>query len=227
MTFNQAFTAFHIFGKKYIIDKWGKEFYSQYFKIAKTKIYSLENELPDDLAKEFDFFYKFIVVYVAIYYALEQLDIEKPQIEYAIWIMNEYGLEKLPKQFLSGLYDKKKNIKKLIKYQEMGKKGLLKDYDWKLEVHEDADGSYHRIYNECGAYKLLKSKGYGYVFPCACRVDYLIANLGKIEFKRDRVIADGDSFCDSHVIGCGYTEWAPEKGFINRKLRNLTPASTL
>ncbi len=217
MTFKVAFTAFHIFGKIYIIDTWGKEFYSRYYKIAKRKISALEDELPNDIAKEFDFFYKFIVVYVAIYYALEQLNIEKDQIEYAIWIMNELGLKKLPKRFILGLYDKEKNIKKLIKYQKMGEDGLLKDYDWKLKVQEDDDGSYHRIYYECGAYKLLKSKGYGYIFPCACRVDYLIANLGRIEFKRDKVIADGDSYCDSHVIGMGYTEWAPEKGFINRK----------
>jgi len=217
MTFKLAFAAFHVFGKKYIIDTWGREFYSRYYKIAKMKICALENELPDDVAKEFDFFYKFIVVYVAIYYSLEQFSIEKAEIENAIWIMNELGLEKLPKKIISGLYDKKKNIKKLIKYQKMGENGLLKDYDWRLKVHEEADGSYHRIYHECGAYKILKSKGYGYVFPCACRVDYLIANLGGIKFKRDKVIADGDSYCDSHIIGYGYTEWAPEKGFINRK----------
>jgi hypothetical protein len=55
------------------------------------------------------------------------------------------------------------------------------------------------------------------VFPYACRIDYLMANLMGLQFVRTKTLADGDDCCDNYIAGPGFTEWAPEKGFEHRK----------
>jgi hypothetical protein len=44
-----------------------------------------------------------------------------------------------------------------------------------------------------------------------------MANLMGIKFERNKTLADGDDCCNNHVLGSGFTEWSPEKGFELRK----------
>lgn len=50
-----------------------------------------------------------------------------------------------------------------------------------------------------------------------CRLDYLMANIKGNKFERTKTLADGDDCCNCNMMGLGYTEWSPEKGFEQRK----------
>lgn len=217
MNFRLAFNLLNLFGKKHIINKWGKEFYAVYRKLANEKLRAIEVELPPSVDAEYDVNYKFIAAYVPIYYALLKLNIDTDDIDMTIWKMNESIFAWIPKRFIQAKKTDRKNIDYLRSYQEKGQTGQLDENDWILTVEEDGAGGYYCRFSECGAYKILARKGYDFVFPCACRIDYLMTNKMGVRFERTKTIADGDGICDNHILGIGFTEWAPEKGFKDRK----------
>jgi L-2-amino-thiazoline-4-carboxylic acid hydrolase len=118
---------------------------------------------------------------------------------------------------ISMLHINRLQIERAKDYQKKGEAGLLGENDWIMSVEEEKDGSIYRQITECAAHKVLNRAGSGSVFPCTCRIDYLMANIGGMRIERNKTIGDGDSICENHIFGPGYTEWAPEKGFIDRK----------
>jgi hypothetical protein len=217
MTFRFAFNALHFFGKRDIINKWGKVFYKAYKKLAIGKLSTLENELPQSVHKKYDFNYKLICAYVPIYDSLQKLGVATNEIETMLWKMNESALNAIPKKLFKMIKPSRKALDQSVKYQQLGESGVLGKNEWIMKIQEDADGSIHTRFTQCGAYNVLSSFGYGFVFPCACRLDYLTANIAGMKFVRNKTIGDGDGVCDNHYLGKGFTEWAPEKGFIGRK----------
>ncbi|MEI6884212.1 MAG: L-2-amino-thiazoline-4-carboxylic acid hydrolase [Bacteroidota bacterium] len=215
MTTRFLFLILNLFAKKYIIDKWGKEFYSVYNKAAKQKLREIESELPPRVDSFFQTDYKSIVACVPIYFALMNQNIEKGEIDMVIWKTIEGVYKIMPPR--GGKKRYKKILDGLKAYQMKGEAGLLGKNDWILEIEEEDSGSYFCRVTECGARKILASKGYDFIFPCMCRVDHLTMSLRGFRYERDKTIADGDVMCNNHFMGLGLTDWSPEKGFSTRK----------
>ena len=207
-------------GKRDIINEYGQEVYVAIKKISDAKLKEILPKIPKLKNSHFDFNYKFIVAYVPIYYAFKQFDETTDNADRLLWMMNEELLRKIPRYIwrLIGRLSLNKSLKKKQKaLQKSGEEGLLDPLDFRIQVIECDDGSYFCNFVECGAYKVLKMIGEDYIFPSACRIDYLVANLSGLKFERNKTIADGDDCCNNHIMGCGYTEWSPENGFIDRK----------
>jgi hypothetical protein len=215
MTFRFLFRVFNFFAKKYIIKKWGKEFYSIYIRTAKQKLHEIEPELPTKVDSFFETDYKSIVASVPIYYALMKQNIARNEIDMVIWNTIERVYKLIPPKGGKKTYTKL--LDGLKAYQKKGEMGLLGKNDWVLEVEEEDNGSYYCRVTECGARKILKNKGYDFIFPCMCRVDHLTMSLRGFRYERDNTIADGSDTCNNHIMGLGFTEWVPEKGFTTRK----------
>ncbi|MCX6305809.1 MAG: L-2-amino-thiazoline-4-carboxylic acid hydrolase [Bacteroidetes bacterium] len=201
--------------KKYIVKKWGKEFYYAYKKAAKQKLREIESELPPRVDNFFQTDYKSIVACIPIYFALMKQGIPRNEIDMVIWKTIERVYNLVPPK--GGKKSYRKILDGLKAYQKKGEMGLLAKSDWVLKVEEEESGSYFCRVTECGAYKILINKGYDFIFPCMCRVDHLTMNLRGFRYERDKTIADGGDLCNNHFMGLGYTEWAPENGFSTRK----------
>jgi len=215
LTTRFLFLIYNLFAKKYIIEKWGKEFYSAYKKTAKQKLRKIESELPASVNGFFQSDYQSIVTCVPIYYALMEQKIDRNEIDMVIWKTIEGVYRWLPPK------GGKKRYRQILEgwkaYQKKGEMGLLGKNDWVLKIEEEDNGSYYCRVTECGARKILANKGYDFIFPCICRIDHLTMSLRGFRFERDRTIADGDDVCNNHIMGLGITEWAPEKGFLTRR----------
>jgi hypothetical protein len=215
MSFRLNFRIFNVFAKKYIINKWGKEFYSAYIRTAKQKLREIESDLPPKVDSFFETDYKSIVACVPIYYALMKQNISRNEIDMVIWKTIEGVYKLMPPK------GGKKTYKKLLDgwkaYQRKGEMGLLGKNDWVLEIKEEDNGSYYCRVTECGARKILNNKGYDFIFPCICRVDHLTMSLRGFRYERNNTIADRGDACNNRIMGLGFTEWAPEKGFTTRK----------
>lgn len=108
-------------------------------------------------------------------------------------------------------------VKSLRAAQARGEAGLLNPMDWRVEIEEPAEGGYRSTMTQCGALQALRAIGEDGVFPYACRIDYLMASLMGLRFVRTKTLADGDECCDNYIAGLGRTEWAPERGFEDRR----------
>ncbi len=209
------FLILNVFAREYIIKNWGKEFYSSYIKAAKQKLREIESELPSGVDRFFQADYQGIVACIPIYFALMKQNIDRNEIDRVIWKMIEGAYKLMPPK--GGKRTYRKILDGLKAYQKKGEMGLLGKNDWVLEIEEEDNGSYFCRVSECGALKILADKGYDFIFPCMCRVDHLTMNLRGFRYERDKTIADGDDVCNNHIMGLGYTDWAPEKGFLTRK----------
>lgn len=209
------FRILNLFTRRYIIEKWGKEFYSSYKKAAKQKLREIQSELPSGIDRFFQADYQGIVACIPIYYALMKLNIDRSEIDMVIWKTIERVYKLMPPK--GGKRTYRKILDGLKAYQKKGEMGLLGKNDWVLEIEEANSGSYFCRVTKCGARKILADKGYDYVFPCMCRVDHLTMSVRGFRYERDKTLADGDDVCNNHIMGLGYTDWAPEKGFLTRK----------
>ena len=215
MTIRFLFQILNLFARRYIIDQWGKEFYSAYKKTAKQKLREIESELPTRVDGFFQADYQGIVACVPIYFALMKQNIDRNEIDMVLWKTIERVYKLMPPK--GGKKNYRKVLNGLKAYQKKGENGLLGKNDWVLKIDEDDNGSYFCRVTECGARKILANKGYDFIFPCICRVDHLTMSLRGFRYERDKTIADGDDVCNNHFMGLGYTEWAPGKGFSTRK----------
>jgi hypothetical protein len=209
------FRILNLFTRRYIIEKWGKEFYSSYKKAAKQKLREIQSELPSGIDRFFQADYQGIVACIPIYYALMKQNIDRSEIDMVIWKTIERVYKLMPPK--GGKRTYRKVLDGLKAYQKKGEMGLLEKNDWVLAIEEEDNGSYFCCVTECGARKILADKGYDYVFPCMCRVDHLTMSVRGFRYERDKTLADGDDVCNNHFMGLGYTDWAPEKGFLTRK----------
>lgn len=70
---------------------------------------------------------------------------------------------------------------------------------------------------ECAMLKLAEDNNVRNLLPGICRMDYLFSNLMGNGFERTKTLGDGDNCCNCRYHIVGECEWAPEKGFIERK----------
>lgn len=90
-------------------------------------------------------------------------------------------------------------------------------YDWQIQ-YRDIDANCFEIdIVSCGIKKLAADFHAEGMLPGICRMDYLYVNIIKNGFERTKTLGDGDECCNCRYYLEGNCEWAPEKGFANRK----------
>jgi L-2-amino-thiazoline-4-carboxylic acid hydrolase len=199
---------------------YGDDFYKRFTKLSRQH---LERMLPDvrDIGKSiFSFNYMFGPCYFAWYRALRDLGIEKQDALNLIWQINE-DFVKTFSPALAPWFGKTMYLggfrRKAVEAESRGKTGQLHQFDWRIE-YLDIDRNTFAIHiYECGMLKLGEQLGYLELFPHVCRMDYLFAYYFHQSFKRSGTLADGEPCCDCWYQVPGQCEWAPEKGFIDRK----------
>ncbi|KOR27005.1 L-2-amino-thiazoline-4-carboxylic acid hydrolase [Clostridium sp. L74] len=206
--------------KRYLIKTYGVDYYNKFRIIADKKLKEIEPKVPDIGKSVNSLNYAFIIAYVPFFHAFNKLQETKDIAGELIWVINENFFRKIPKFIwlkMGKISSSPKSIKTLKKEQKKNELGLTHPMDWKFQVIDNYDGTYCCNIKECGALKVLREIGEDRIFPYPCRLDYLMANLKGNKFKRTKTLADGDECCNCNIMGSGYTEWSPEKGFEQRK----------
>lgn len=214
------FTVMTLTSKKQISQDYGIGFYRQFSKTAKKHLLELLPEVPDIGDSIFGLNYNYGPCYFSWFKALRELNVDQKQALNQIWKINENFVRTFPKPILHWFA---KNMylgvfrKKAVVAEQRGKIGQLHPFDWRIEyVDIDRNTFAINIY-ECGMLKLADRFGYREMFPHVCRMDYLFSHYFDNAFQRTQTLADGDECCNCWYRFPGECEWAPEKGFENRK----------
>lgn len=216
-------TAYRILGLTnagYLRRTYGADFHVRFKKVADEKLKELLPKLPDLSSGLAPTSYAFITAYVPFFHSFKQFERTSARAGELLWVMNENMLRCIPspiRSILGRMTISKSMVRSLRKAQRRSELGLTHPMDWRAEISEPPEGGHCTTWTRCGALEVLKSIGEDGVFPYACRIDYLMANLMGIRLTRTKTLADGDDCCNNHVNGRGLTEWAPEKGFITRR----------
>jgi len=206
--------------RKGLTHEYGTGFYRDFAGKSKQKLNALLEEVPDIGESIFSFNYLFGPCYFSWYSTLLSLNLDKSSALQLIWQINEDFVRAIPNPLLRWFG---KNMylggfrRKAIIAEERGKVGSLHPMDWRIE-YRSIDGNTFTIdIYECAMLKLADKLGYREMFPHVCRMDYLFSHYFGQSFKRSSTLADGNICCDCWYQAPGSSEWAPEKGFINRK----------
>lgn len=204
----------------YLKETYSEAFYTRFRATADAKLRELIPKIPDLDGSVAAMSYGFITAYVPFFHAFRQFDETRENAGELLWVINENLLQRFPsavRSLLGRMATSKVFVNSLRAAQSDGARGLLHPMDWRIVVDEPDTGGYCSTWTQCGALTVLKAIGEDGVFPYACRVDYLMANLMGLEFVRTKTLADGDDCCNNYIAGRGFTEWAPEKGFQSHK----------
>jgi hypothetical protein len=204
----------------YLRQSYGETFYRNFRLAADGKLRELVPRIPDLGDSVASMSYAFITAYVPLFHGFKQFDETMDRAGELLWVMNENLLERFPsavRTLLGRMATSNSMLKSLRAAQLKGEQGLLHPMDWRVALEEPAEGGHRTTWTPSGALQALRSIGEDGVFPYACRIDYLMANLMGLRFVRTKTLADGDDCCNNYIAGPGLTEWAPEKGFERRK----------
>jgi hypothetical protein len=205
--------------KKEIMKRHGKDFYTDFRRLALPVANDVIAKMPDIGNTMFAVNFLFAPTYISWYKASKALGLSPEETQKMLWLVNERMLALIPKR-LARLYLKPaihSSKKKALEHVRLQQEKRLHPYDWKIKYTEVDDTSYETEIYECGFIKLAKDFDVPGIVPAICRVDYLMSNLMGIGFVRTKTLGDGDACCNGRYFLGGSTEWAPEKGFIDRK----------
>ncbi|MRS02739.1 hypothetical protein EG832_05880 [bacterium] len=203
-----------------MVTHFGSNFYRLFRIKSRNKLSEILKETPDIGDSIFALNYLYGPCYFAWYYALRSLEVEKETASQWIWTINESLVRFFPKPLLHWFA---KNMylgsfrRKAIKAERSGKQGSLHPYDWRIEYVDINQTTFGINIYECGMMKLAEKFGFLEMFPSVCRMDYLFSHYFDNGFKRTGTLADQNNCCDCVYQYPGQCEWAPEKGFIDRK----------
>ncbi|MGM9923037.1 MAG: L-2-amino-thiazoline-4-carboxylic acid hydrolase [Bacillus sp. (in: firmicutes)] len=205
--------------KKAFAQTYDKLFYNKFRKNVKRHLKEIIPEVPNIGDSIFKFSYLMGVFYIAWYKSFLELGLTSNQANQWIWTATENALKKIPnclvplakKIYLGGM------LKKAERHTQKSKHGQLPEYDWNIEYVKIDDNSFRLDTYECGIKKLCEKFGTEEMLPSMCRMDYLTAHYLRHDFKRDKTLGDGDNVCNNRFSFTGECEWAPEKGFEDRK----------
>lgn len=205
--------------KKLLVEKYSRDFWSRFQTISNVTFRQVIPLVPDIGDSIFSFNYDFGPTYIAWYKAFEKLGIPQQEIIENIWLMNERLVTVIPKAFLKAtgkayMGSFRREAEKHLQKQQCG--GCHK-YDWKIDYRDIDTNSFSIDIKECGLKKLAHDFGADGLLPGICRMDYLFAYYMGNGFVRTKTLGDGDDCCNGYYELVGNCEWAPEKGFIDRK----------
>ncbi|NNJ28725.1 L-2-amino-thiazoline-4-carboxylic acid hydrolase [Lacrimispora defluvii] len=205
--------------KSYLIKKYGKEFWKD-FKATSDKTFAkILPQVPDIGNSIFSFNYEFGPSYIAWYKSFLKLGLTGEEATENIWVMNEKMVTTIPRPFLKATGKTYLNgfRKKAATHVALQEKGKLHPYDWHITYREINQNSFEIDITECGLKKLAHQFDADGLLPGICRMDYLFSNLMGNRFVRSKTLGDGDNCCNCHYDLEGQCEWAPEKGFTDRR----------
>lgn len=140
--------------------------------------------------------YGFITAYMPFFHAFRQFDQTREHAGESLWVINENRLRRFPaaaRTLLGRRATSKMFVQSLHAAPSRGERGLLHPMDWRIVVEEPIGGGYRSTWAQS------------------------MANLMGLPFTRAKTLADGDDCYSNDIVGPGFTEWAPEKGFLSRK----------
>jgi hypothetical protein len=206
--------------KKGIYADYGADFYNRFAALSRQKLEGMLPRVPDIGDSIFAFNYMYGPCYFAWYSALRELGIEQTVALNLIWQINEDFVKAFPRPLLHW-FGKTMYLgtfrRKAIQAEQRGKAGQLHPYDWRIEFTDLDKNTFAINIYECGMLKLAEIFGYREMFPQICRMDYLFSHYFNNAFQRSGTLSDGNLCCDCWYQVPGPCEWAPEKGFIDRK----------
>lgn len=205
--------------KKCLIDRYSLEWYQKFVKEADEIFQEILPEVPDIGKSIFSLNYKFAPSYIAWYLALKKLEVSSKEIDEIIWLMNEQLMKIVPgflmhrvgKSYFNSF--RKKSALHVKKQETTGGH----PYDWEIRYRDVDDNCFEIDILSCGIKRLAKDFHAEGLLPGICRMDYLYANMMKNGFERTKTLGDGDECCNCRYFMEGDCEWAPEKGFSDRK----------
>lgn len=205
--------------KNYFCEKYGNVWYESFKKLSMQYYKEIIPNIPKIGKSIFSMNYKFAPAYIAWYKAFQELKMNSQEIDKEIWKLNEFFMNTFPKSILklSGRMYLESFRKKAMKHMERQKKNRLHPYDWKIDFRNIDNNTFEIDIKECAYKKLAAQFQVENMLPGVCRMDYLMANLMENGFVRTKTLGDGDDCCDCRYSKVGHCEWAPEKGFIDRK----------
>jgi hypothetical protein len=205
--------------KRALIDELGESRFMVFKELSKQELQRIKKDAPSVKGSIYAANYQFCLCYIAWYKTLLTLSVSGDRAGRLIWLMNENLFRMVPARLLkwgTGAF-LRSTMKKAKRHQILSEQGLVPEYDWKLRFRQfDVDSFEVDIY-DCGMLKLGKRYDAMGMFPYVCRMDYLMAHYMGHGFARTKTLADGDACCACHYTIGGSCEWAPERGFIERK----------
>jgi hypothetical protein len=198
----------------------GRDFYRRFSSRARKKLEEILPQVPDIGDSIFALNYLYGPCYFSWYEALRSIGLD-PEIALTwIWRINEDFIRSFPKPLLHWFA---KNMylgafrRKAVEAERRGKAGELYPFDWRVEYVDINPNKFGINIFECGMLKLADRFGYREMFPAVCRMDYLFSHYFDNSFIRTGTLADGNQCCNCLYEFPGKCEWAPEKGFSDRK----------
>ncbi|MDD3212108.1 MAG: L-2-amino-thiazoline-4-carboxylic acid hydrolase [Eubacteriales bacterium] len=147
------------------------------------------------------------------------MGIDRGEADAIIWLLNERMATLIPQPFLhvvgrayfSGFR------KKASAHVARQRRGELHPWDWTIRCREIDPNAFEIDITRCAMQQFAHAHGAEAMLPGICRMDYLFSWLMGNGFQRTKTLGDGDDCCNCHYQLEGSCEWAPEKGFTDRK----------
>ena len=205
--------------KKFLIERYSVEWFQKFSDESGRKMKEILPKVPNIGKSIFVLNYKFAPAYIAWYLTLEKMGISKEEITEIIWAINEKMMHIIPTFFLHRVgktYFNSFRKKAAVHVKKQETTGVH-PYDWQIQYRDVNDNCFEIDILACGIKKLAEDFHAEGMLPGICRMDYLFANMMQNGFERTKTLGDGDECCNCRYFLNGDCEWAPEKGFIDRK----------
>ena len=205
--------------RKALTQKYGKDFWIKFKRLSRQKLEKILPLTPDIGESIFSLNYQFGPPYIAWYQALTELGFAQTDAWEVIWLINEKLITFVPKSILQSMgKNSLGNIRKTaLAHLQRQEQGKLHPLDWHIVYRDIDDNSCEIDILECGLKKLADRFDASGLLPGICRLDYLMSYYMGTGFERTKTLGDGDDCCNCRYLITGVCEWAPEKGFLNRK----------
>ena len=203
----------------YFTQQYGRAFYRQFKTGSDARLAEILPRVPEIGDSVFSFNYLFAPYYIAWYQTLIALGNTPQEADRNLWEINERMARTLPRFLLRavGRVYLGSFSRKAASHEARQREGKLHPYDWKIAYRPIDANTYEIDILECAYVKLTHDFNARAMLPGVCRMDYLFSHLMGNGFTRTRTLADGDACCNCHYQLKGSCEWAPEKGFTDRK----------
>lgn len=186
--------------KKYIRQKYGDKFYTDFKNESDNIFKKVVKELPDIGESIFSFNYSYSPSYVAWYKSMIKNGLSAQEADELMWKMNEKMLLTVPEPFLhiTGKSYLNSFRKKAEKHLERQKNSQLHEYDWIIEYKNIDKNSFEIDIKRCGFITIAEKYGAEGMLPGICAVDYMISHYMGNGFSRTKTLGCGDNCCNCH-----------------------------
>ena len=205
--------------KKRIICSYGTSFFTEFQRKSRMALRKVLKKTPDIGKSIFSFNYQFTPAYIAWYRASGELKLTHEEAIGLLWMMNEQIMRAIPRILRPAIKTRYLNgfRRQAPLHQSRSEQGAVHPYDYKIAFRDIEKNTFEIDITQCGMIRLCRDFDALALFPAVCRMDYLFAHYLGHGFERTTTLGDGDRCCNCRYILDGSCEWAPEKGFGERR----------